>query len=325
MKYTLLLLLFISSCYVTSGQNIISIRTPLKINGQRKSVKTIGRESLLKMKNIDTDKSLLGEIKTSSQTDKIKGSEENPDSNSAKYAEIRLNAIADTLNNASPIKILINVGASDIEKGQNINGNVSFGVQLRLTKNKRCAFRPFKNWIDPHYVYAMANTRSISSIDSSNIIKTFLFPEISKRDFVLGYYWEFLDTNNVGIAPNIELGLNSYKDSGAVHIFKSTSLTVGVKVFKVFEVPALHSQAFVQFFPYYNLINVDPKYFINYQILMGESNLHPTFHTFGIQTQIQVDNVSLYCNMKYITNSGDQIQNPELKRFVYTIGTMLSL
>ena len=233
------------------------------------------------------------------------------------------------LNNESHVHFIAAGGISNIDDLRKATGNLSIGLQFRLSDNKRVAGGAFKNWIDPHYLYIMFNTRTGTSSDSEILVRTFLFPELHKRDFVIGYFWH-LEKNDFGIEPLFEASLSRYSDSAKTKMFRTESFILGTKFYKRFAIPVNKDtvNAVVQLFPFYNLINVDPKYFTDYEQLMspsGKDNLHPTYHSVGMQAMVQIDNIMLFCNMKYVLNKGRDIDNPDLKRFVYTIGSMITL
>lgn len=312
MKYILFSVLLLAAHFTNYAQSIMSIGKPLSHKGHKQSVKSIKQEIAL---------SLASEtiIKAHPQATI------DPRKMDSLTSAAKIDSVLKALNEISRVKVLAAAGATQLEKIKEADANISIGLQFRLTKFQRRSSASLKNWIDPHYVYVMFNARTVSSDDSLSLVKSFLFSEIGRRDFVLGYTFQLLDTNNHSIEPTLEVGLNTFRDTSGDHTFKSVHLTTGVRFQWFFDLPTLNTHAYLQLYPYYNLISVDPKYFEDIQVMLGEPDIHPTHHTFGLQTQVQVDNIIFYCNAKYITNRGALINSPDLKRFVYTIGTMIAL
>lgn len=233
------------------------------------------------------------------------------------------------LNKTSHVRFIAAGGISNIDDVRKATGNLSIGIQFRLSDFKRSRSSLFRNWLDPHYIYLMFNTRTGTSSDTEILVRTFLFPELHKRDFVLGYFWH-MEKNNWGIEPLFEGSLSRYSDSAKTTTFRTESFILGSKFYKRFTVPINQDtiDAVVQLFPYYNMINVDPKYWDAYQTLLspeGSDMLKPTWHSVGLQAMVQIENVTMFCNMKYILNRTKDIHNVDLQRFVYTIGTMITL
>jgi hypothetical protein len=97
----------------------------------------------------------------------------------------QLQELADTLNHSSPVTPIVTGGLANLENSKKSYGSLSFGLQYRLSKYKITK----KKWIDPQYIYVIFSSKTATSPDSSVIQKTFMFPELNKRDFVLGYFW----------------------------------------------------------------------------------------------------------------------------------------
>jgi len=88
---------------------------------------------------------------------------------------------------------------------------MSIGCQIRVGGYKLTTKRYYVN---SFYIYALWNTKIGTTTDSSVLQKNVLFPEIGKRDFVLGFL--FNQTNlklGWNTTPFIELALNSYIDT----------------------------------------------------------------------------------------------------------------
>jgi len=233
---------------------------------------------------------------------------------------VELANLCDTLNQSSPVKVILNGAISNMENLKQSYGSLAAGLQFRLTKYKVGK----NNSIDPRFIYVMFNTKTATSPDSSSIQKTFLFPELNKRDFVLGYYSETIK-NDWSYGPVAEFSMNRFVDTSDNKTFVSQCFLAGWKVSKAFKITSPNLNVFLQFFPYYSVINVDPKFSKDYTGLLKEENIHATYHSIGLQTSVQIDNAVLFCNMKYILNKARGIQSPDLVRFIYTIGTSVSL
>lgn len=229
-----------------------------------------------------------------------------------------LMSIIDTLNKTSELTPLFTAGISNLEDTKQAYGSLSLGLQFRLSK-----YKINKNkWIDPHFLYLIFSAKTASSPDSSSIQKTLLFPELNKRDFVLGYFWQCLK-NDWAVSPTFEFSLNKFSDTSNSKSFVSQSFTTGVRVQKSFNFDNINS--FVSLFPYYSLITVDKKFSEDYKDLTGETKIPSSFHSLGLNVSAQFPNAILFCNMKYILNKEGELKSRDLKRFVYTIGTLLSL
>ena len=122
----------------------------------------------------------------------------------------------DTLNQSSNVAFIATGGINNLENIKQSYGHLGIGLLFRLSKYKLTK----NNWIDPHFVYVIFNAKTATSPDSNSILKTFLFPELNKRDFVLGYFWEFR-RNDWSIAPNFEVSLNRNTDSSNTKTFLS--------------------------------------------------------------------------------------------------------
>lgn len=227
-------------------------------------------------------------------------------------------SIVSKLNESSPFIPMVTAGVTNLENTKQSYGSLSFGIQFRLSKYKLTK----NNWIDPHYLYLMFSAKTATSPDSSSIQKTFMFPELNKRDFVLGYFWQ-LQKNDWTIAPSFEFSLNKFVDTANKKSFVSQSFSAGVRIQKSFSFEKTNS--FVSLYPYYSLITVDKKYSTDYQALIGEPSIPSTFHSLGLHVSAQIPNAILFCNMKFILNKEGDLQSRDLKRYVYTIGTLLTL
>lgn len=242
--------------------------------------------------------------------------EELPFSRSEEYAI--LNDYVDEMNRTKRWRPIASLGISGIENGLSTSKGVAqVGVAIRVTNYKLCS----NGWIDPAFVYAIYNVRTAVSNDTGSIQKSFLFPELNKRDFTLGWYSEFR-RGRLKISPMAEFSLNKITDSTGTKHFVSNNFVIGAK----FEIGAVADSinGFLSIFPYHAIINVDPKY-KDYELILKEAGAHHTFHCLGMNVTAEVNRVLLFCNMKYILNKEKEIISPDLKRFVYTVGTLVAL
>lgn len=228
----------------------------------------------------------------------------------------------DSLNNKPAFSIIGNAGAGILESIKNATGNINIGFNFRISKYQQ--YKPKR--YAAFYLAAMWNTKIANSNDSGSIAKNYLFPEIAKRDFVLSIYKQYV-RESWSMAPIFEIALNTYKDSSGNKSFQSQSLLLGTRFSKEFSIEIAKEEIPVSLIllPYYNIINVDSKYAANHQALLKEAAPYASLHAIGMQTIVQIDKLNLFCNMKYILSNSSKIENPDLKRFVYTIGTLISL
>ncbi|PBQ33556.1 hypothetical protein CNR22_17830 [Sphingobacteriaceae bacterium] len=231
--------------------------------------------------------------------------------------------------NETPNFVIAGVGGiSNISDAGTANGNFSAGLKIRLTKYKPSNY--FPKLIDPHYVYLGFNTKTHFTEDSAVLAKSVLFPDISRRDFVFSYNFELLNPKNgVIIQPVfVEFGLNKYsylKDS-TENAFKSENFSLGFKISKsgLFKMGADSIKAGIQFFPYYSVINIQTKYQQPYYDALSK-NSAITWHCLGVQALMQLSDVVLFCNMKYVLNKNNSERPQDLRGFTYTIGTMIGV
>ncbi len=321
MKRFSVLVFFVLFSLPSFGQNIISIAKPSRTKGNYIPDTRKARLNALQDLKIDLGNKINNADSDSSQiwTDSLSQLEVTE----SEIAETAIEERIEELNNTSPVKLIANGGISNLEEINAAAGNLSLGFMFRLSRFKRIGQ---SNWIDPHFLYLMFNTRTSSSVDTASIHKTFIFPELNKRDFVLGYLLH-LENNNWGIEPVFEFSLNRYSDSARNNTFHSQSFLIGSKFYKAFSFRVNDDtlSATAPLFSYYSLINVDPKDFDSYRNVMKDQHAHPPFYSFGLQAQIQIDKIAMFCNMKYIMNKEGQVSSNDLRRFVYTIGTMISL
>ena len=233
----------------------------------------------------------------------------------------------DSLNKTAPNLTISGIGGvSEIQKPADAGGNFAVQATFRLGDYKKMG----KRWADPLFLYMSFNTRAGNAADSLQLTKLYLFPNISKRDFVIGLYEQFRDLENGwSIEPITEFSLNRYKTvkDSITYSFTSESALIGCRFSKtqLFGPDAGFQAGFV-LFPYYNIINVQPKNYASYNTVINGSSLPPTVHTLGLQAVLQLDKVQIFADMKYILNRhSDNFDPDDLRGFTYTIGTMVGV
>lgn len=323
MKYTLCLCAIAFSCFYATAQTILPVSKTFHPNGKKEDTLTtasIQPDSMIAFLNravITTDALLLNQKAVTIQDRNRK-----IDSVLKTYIERNynneLNKKIKELNEASPVKPIATGGVSNLENAKQSYGSLTLGLQFRLSKYKLSS----KNWIDPHFIYLMFSAKTATSPDSSSLQKTFMFPELNKRDFVMGWHCDFIK-NGWSLAPNFEFSFNRFSDTSLKRNFVSQSFILGFRIQKEFESTPI--KTFLSVFPYYSLITVDKKYAVDYRKLIGEDKIDRTFNSLGLNVSAQTTNGILFCNMKYILNKGKNVSSTDLKTFIYTIGTLLSL
>ena len=172
-------------------------------------------------------------------------------------------------------------------------------------------------------VYAYWNTRTGSSSDTQILAKTFLFPEISKRDLTIGYKRGFsLRRNSTSpdwtFDPYFEVS-TSHFDSGS-SLFRVYSGIIGL----TFDFSSQNgsSNFGLSFTPYYNVLSVDPKYYVTFDSAFHNPKLPPTFHTIGLNVVGSLSSFQIFGNVKYVFNK--DISNVDLSGLNVTIGVLVN-
>jgi hypothetical protein len=254
------------------------------------------------------------------------------------FKDAELDSLACRLNRTPNFIISGTGGVANVTEAKTLDGNFSVGVKIRLSQYKRIGN---KGWIDPLWMYMLFNTKTHRTEDSANLAKTILFPEISKRDFVLGFEWHFHhDTTGISIVPTAELSLNRYKttyaDSTSKSIdnnlkeYRTESGLIGIKFSKLgtFTIGTQTLTAGCQLFPYYSVVNIQTKYQPAYLTGMRSSSTSETpitLHSLGLQAILQTSDFMIYCNMKYVLNPHDTHRVSDMRGFVYSVGTIVNV
>lgn len=213
------------------------------------------------------------------------------------------------------------IGLNNLEDFKNSFGTFTIGARFRISKYKPKPRNPNLpvRALDPGFAYFEYRTRTALGSDTNTLAKTFLFPQMNKQDYVFGFYNQVSRNNWDFWLPIFEISLNRYSDKENKNYFTSEAAMFGIRAHKNFST-ATTGGSWVMFMPYYKIINVDPKHRSSYNLLLGETSLPLTFHTVGLEMAFGPQNAAFFCNMNYILNKDKGIKNPELIRFVYTVG-----
>jgi hypothetical protein len=180
------------------------------------------------------------------------------------------------------------------------------------------------------------NTRTGNSSDSLSIHKTFLFPDISKRDITIGYQRQYIiskpcdSCNHSGYwsaSPFIEFSTSHFNDTND-NKFRATSAVIGCKFTFQGQIDLGGIKNYgISINPYYNIIDVDSKYSAAYNSAMLEHSMPTTFRTIGLNVVGTISDFQIFANYKYVLNSGvetDKLNSVDLKGGVFTMGVYLS-
>jgi hypothetical protein len=216
-------------------------------------------------------------------------------------------------------------GVSNLESIDKAGGNFSICATFKLGRNKRVGKT---YWIDPGFLYLAFNTRTHSSSDTSSFARSLLFPEISKRDFIIGTFFRFRHARtNWVIKPLAEFSLNRYNTGAAdsVTSLRTESYLFGFKFSKEQRFNLGQGASYMagfQLFPYYNLIHIQEK---NEKYLPPGVLLPRSLHTFGMQAVLQVSGLQLFANAKYMLSNTKAAGIDDLTGMTYTIGTVINV
>lgn len=256
---------------------------------------------------------------------KIQQNTNRPGSKVSKKKDRSEYARIDSLNNTPYFMPLITAGLSGIESlGETGFGSAELGSIFRLSSYDTTS----RGFPHAYLLYVAFGIRTANNYyDSSNAIKNIIFPELNKRDFVVGVYKQYL-INRWDVSPTFEFSINSYKDSIQVNKFVSTGGVLGCR-FK-YQVNLSNSsntnftKSFVEIFPYFSIVDIDPKYKRSLQVITGEEKIRNTYTAFGMRISVQFDRATLYANGKYLLQQNSS-SNQDLQHFVYTIGSRIGL
>ncbi len=233
----------------------------------------------------------------------------------------KMDTLVDSLNNLPVCYFNVQGGINNVETFTRLSGNASLLGVFRISKFK---FRD-KSYkiLDPNYIYIGFNTRTAFSDDTALLVKTFLFPELNKRDFIIGFFTNSLN-NATGWETSFlaEFSLNKHFIDKRSSMFNSTSIKFGMEKKKTF---TNQNNIWISFSPYVNIIHVDEKNEQTYNALFKETNLPSTYVANGIIITLGSPTTNLFCDIKYVGNMNAGISNNDLKGMVYTIGIKSAL
>ena len=216
----------------------------------------------------------------------------------------------------------------------NPNANISIGGAL-VHKNSTFLFS--------------FNPKSATTLDSMNLEKTFLFPEISSRAFVLEYDLALNGLNfhlskrkfdNVKkMTDKTPVIYSTFFTNFSVGYLKDTSnnlitpynFMTGFR-FSIHKDLSDNKDANVQkldhltfsLIPYYSMTSIDPKESNSYSTMFKENpgrNMPPTIDALGSKFDFEVGSFHIFIDYKYILNSH---YNSVLNNSYWTIGSAVS-
>jgi hypothetical protein len=225
------------------------------------------------------------------------------------------------------VKIIGSASLNDLNSISSSKGTMSFGGYFRLDKRNS--------------IYMFFNTKPDASSDSSSAGKTFIFPELSSRDFIVGYSYGRIYNKNWSESFFTEISLckhsNMIDTSKNLVNFNSTQIIIGMRFSKTYYYTINkkpHTIGF-SFIPYFQGISVSSKYADSYRKTLdgyknlnggsGKEDLPLGIFAAGIRGQIDFEDFSFFCNTKFPLNTSNSGNiNNDLKQFVYTIGVAIS-
>jgi hypothetical protein len=247
-------------------------------------------------------------------------------------------------------------GASAVQSLNQENAGVSFGMALKWGKHEQIRTKKVDNiqTADTTYklyqsnlFYFLFNPVPANSNDSDNISKTFLFPELSKKDFTVGFEKIFplvrprdmtLNTTgfrNTTISCFTELSTSHY-DTGE-NYFRTWCAMAGAKLSFQGMISGLNFG--FQVIPYYSLISVEQKYFnaLNLDLIskgtaeldtLPHKGIPPATHSVGLNFKASISSFEIFANIKYVLNDkinyNPNITDPDLKNTVITVGLLIN-
>jgi hypothetical protein len=233
----------------------------------------------------------------------------------------------DTTDNTWSGYILASGNVTNLENNlSNPNANISIGGAL---VHKRSTF-----------LFSF-NPKSAATSDSASMVKTFLFPEISARAFVLEYELALNGPKTTnGSKENADpVIFSNFFVNFSVGYIKDTSNSVitpydlmsGFR-FSIHKDLSKNKDSSVQkldhltlsLIPYYSMISIDPKEFTSYSAMFQEKpnrNTPPTVDALGGKFDFELGNFHVFIDYKYILNSHF---NSVLNNSYWTIGSAVS-
>lgn len=246
------------------------------------------------------------------------------------------------------ISIIGVAGASSVDGLKQNSAAVSVGISFAWGKH----YNRNTGWYHLYQrnsFYMLFNPASAVSNDSLSVAKTYLFPEISKRDFVLGYERVFpfalrnrLDHTNNEARPTTfsffsEFSTSHYDTGNSA--FRNYNVTTGFKVTYRNENAGLGFG--IQIIPYYSFIGSERKDWNNRnQSILGlnstaldtlqHKGIPPTVHAFGVNCKGSISSFEVFANFKYILNADINLNktiemaNPSFQTTLLTIGVVIN-
>jgi hypothetical protein len=220
---------------------------------------------------------------------------------------------------ANEVHILGLGGINDIANSQKAGGTLSLGAYMIL--------QSLNNW--QNGLYVLFNERPANTSDTAIAARSFLFPEIGKRSFAIGYerIYKPSATSDHSFIFFVEASWskNTITNTDTL-IFYSTNLSTGLRYnySRGFLMGSVTKQFCFNIHPYYQLVSVDSKDFALRNSMLGEDNLPPTFHSIGLYTSLQVAELGLFANFKQVLNYPEHINSRELKGALIVVGALIS-
>ncbi len=252
----------------------------------------------------------------------------------------------DDIQNKDSVKIQFigMASAASVDQLKKASGAVSIGISVAWGGHKALdqSYRLYQR----NNFYMLFNPVSIVSNDSASKPKTFLFPDIGKRDFVVGYERVFpfsgrggLDATNNIIRPltfsSFAEFSTSHYDTG-VNNFRTYNLVAGLKL--TYQNSELGLPFGFQIIPNYSFIYVEPKDWNGMDMsLLGkpssafyslsDKGMPPTIHTLGLNFKLSISALEFFANFKYALNrklsDNDNIPN-DFKNTAVVFGMLVN-
>ena len=231
--------------------------------------------------------------------------------------------LAETKKNLLECQVLGIGGVSDLNDAKKLGGNLSLGAYVLLrTQSNDDRFRR-------HAIYVFYNSRAGSTEDTVVVAKTYLFPDIGKRDFTLGYEWLLGHENSIfTLIPFSEISFTrnilnrNEQDPEKFHAYNFT-FGMKLKLETDFTVGSEMKRFGISLNPYVQSISIDPKDFKTRNEMLNEKDLPPTFHTIGVYSALQIAELGIFANYKRIMNKTEAFTDKNLKDGILVIGLLV--